>query len=51
MIVKNKIAQPGEIKSVVLDTNQVEVRLQSGKVMLYQRKDLPEEKGSANDCD
>ncbi len=40
MIVKNKLAQPGEIKSVVLDTHQAEVRLWSGKVMLYQRRDL-----------
>ena len=40
MLVKNNIAQPGEIKSVALDTNQVEVRLRSGKVMHYERKDL-----------
>ncbi len=40
MLVKNNIAQPGEIKSVALDINQVEVRLRSGKVMHYERKDL-----------
>ncbi len=40
MLVKNNIAQPGEIKSVALDTHQVEVRLRSGKVMHYERKDL-----------
>ena len=40
MLVKNNIAQPGEIKSVALDTHQVEVRLRSGEVMHYERKDL-----------
>jgi len=39
MLVKNNIAQPGEIKSVALDTHQVEVRLRSGEVMRYERKD------------
>lgn len=40
MLVKNNIAEPGEIKSVALDTRQVEVRLRSGEVMHYERKDL-----------
>ena len=38
MLVKNNIAQPGEIKSVALDTHQVEIRLRSGEVMQYKRK-------------
>jgi len=38
MLVKNNIAQPGEIKSVALDLKQVEVRLRSGKVIQYARK-------------
>ena len=39
MLVKNNIAQPGEIKSVALEAHQVEVRLRSGEVMLYERKE------------
>jgi len=39
MLVKNNIAQPGEIKSVALDTQQVEVKLRSGEVLLYERKE------------
>lgn len=38
MLVKNNIAEPGEIKSVALDTHRVEVRLRSGEVMRYERK-------------
>ena len=38
MLVKNNIAQPGEVKSVSLDPQQVEVRLRSGEVMHYKRK-------------
>jgi len=38
MFVKNNIARPGEIKSVVLSPYQIEVRLSSGEVLHYERK-------------
>lgn len=39
MFVKNNIAQPGEIRAVFLDPHQIEVKLRSGEVMHYERKE------------
>ena len=39
MFVKNNIAQPGGIKAVFLDPHQIEVKLRSGEVMRYERKE------------
>jgi len=40
MFVKNNIAQPGEIRAVFLDPLSVEVKLRSGEVIRYERKDF-----------
>jgi len=38
MLVKNNIAQPGEIKSIDLQLNHIEVRKRSGEVLHYERQ-------------
>ena len=42
MFVKNNIAQPGEIRAVFLDPLSVEVKLRSGEVIRYERKEKRE---------
>ena len=39
MLVKNNIAQPGEIKSIDLQPTHIEVRKRTGEVMVYTRKE------------
>ena len=39
MLVKNNIAQPGEIRSIDLQLTHIEVRKRSGEVLLYERKE------------
>ena len=38
MLVKNNIAQPGEIKSIDLQPNHIEVRKRTGEVLHYERQ-------------
>ena len=38
MLVKNNIAQPGEIKSIDLQPTHIEVRKRTGEVLHYERQ-------------